>query len=317
MLDHCEQVSSVRLLAPKLDESLPSGSLRLTSAIGRLPTGSLLWSIEDLIIREGEWTLIQGSEGSGKTTLLRLLAGSWPVQEGTELRLGIEGKVVSDPASVTTTASSPDGACDAKEDKLDVQSDNASSCGSYHTREKLLTFVPVGAYRLRAGLRLKKAACYPQDEESFGDDEVVDALESVGLGKLLHESFVESGTLAQVPEDGAGRQAVAVGLPSAEPQKSWPALHSDDGDRMLSAGEAQRLELAHVLLTRPRWCFMDEPVSHVAEEDKPKLFEMLRAKLAGSSTLVTITHDVTALANIHDATLQLSDGELRKIVKAA
>ena len=41
------------------------GGLQLTSAKGRLPTGTLLWSIEDLFIQEDEWTLIRGTEGSG------------------------------------------------------------------------------------------------------------------------------------------------------------------------------------------------------------------------------------------------------------
>jgi len=75
------------LLAPKLDDML-DGGLRLTAAQGSLPNGNMLWSIEDLTIEEGAWTLVKGSEGSGKTTLLRLLAGAWPAQEGTELRLG-------------------------------------------------------------------------------------------------------------------------------------------------------------------------------------------------------------------------------------
>merc|ERR1719498_204352 len=91
MLRHCEQISKVRLLEPKVDTDMNSGNgggrLKLTSAKGRLPTGALLWSIEDLQIEEGQWTLVQGSEGTGKSTLMRLLAGAWPVQEGTELRI--------------------------------------------------------------------------------------------------------------------------------------------------------------------------------------------------------------------------------------
>merc|ERR1719326_2655911 len=109
------------------------------------------------------------------------------------------------------------------------------------------------------------------------------------------------------PEEGAGRQLVSEGSKANELDSSWPALHRDHGDRMLSAGESQRLELAHVLLKRPRWCFLDEPVSHVAEEEKEVLFSMLRSRLKGSSTLVTITHDVSALGTLHDATLELRE----------
>merc|ERR1712072_1212058 len=83
------------------------------------------------------------------------------------------------------------------------------------------------------------------------------------------------------------------------------ALMCDNGNRMLSDGESQRLQLAHVLLTKPRWCFLDEPVSHVAEDEKEVLFSLLRSRLKGSSTLVTITHDVSALGTLHDTTMEL------------
>lgn len=324
MLEHCEKVSDVRLLAPKLDADMAGGGLRLTSAKGRLPTGTVLWSIEDLAIGEGEWTLIQGSEGSGKTTLLRLLAGAWPVQEGTELRLGGEAcPEVRRPPPVKRYCRQ------AKASKGDTfwhtlvsrvwgayldSADAASDCDDEVVEEAkpTLSFVPVGAYRLRAGLHLKKAVCYPKDEEAFCDEAVVEALEAVGLGKLLTGVPSE----AEAPEEGTGRQIVAEG-PAPVSGSAWPALRSDQGDRMLSAGESQRLELAHVLLTRPRWCFLDEPVSHVGEEERAVLFSTLRSKLKGSSTLVTITHDVTSLASLHDATLELCGGQLRKIVSAA
>lgn len=281
MLDHCKKLNDVRLLAPQIDANMPRGGLQLTSAKGRLPTGTLLWSIEDLFIQEDEWTLIRGSEGSGKTTLLRLLAGAWPVQENTELLVGTNDK------------------------SKDNQEDS-----------KQLSFVPAGAYRLRAGLPLKQAVCYPHEEECFADDDVAEALEVVGLKKLLDEFPPESNKSdAEGPEEGAGRQRMASDAEKGT--SAWPALHSDHGDRMLSAGEAQRLELAHVMLTRPRWCFLDEPVSHIAEDDKAALFEILRSRLKGSSTLVTITHDVSSLTCFHDTSLELRGGELRKVAYAA
>lgn len=332
MLEHCEKVSSVRLLSPQFDADAADGSLRLTSAKGRLPTGTLLWSVEDLVIKEGEWTLIQGSEGSGKTTLIRLIAGAWPVQEGTELRLGTSGQ-----KSPSSKEEYNEGEEEKEEKEQNSGKPNVDGCLPCHdkyidgtgndgnpewydvkvktVRDEFLC-VPTGAYRLRSGLCLKKAVCYPDDADEFCDEEVAKALESVGLKKLLEVSSARREP--ETPEDGSGLNASAAeDGPDPEPIKEWPALHCDHGDRMLSNGESQRLELAHVLLTKPRWCFIDEPVSHVAEEEKEPLFTKIRAELKGSTTMVTITHDVSALTQIHDSALELRDGQLRKIRAAA
>jgi len=174
--------------------------------------------------------------------------------------------------------------------------------------KNLLSFVPVGAYRLRERLRLKKAVCYPDDEDVYGDEEVAEALEAVGLGKLLEAATPGAENLEE--EEAVNSSTVTSTTMSSS---SCPALYDDHGDRMLSAGEAQRLELAHVLLTRPQWCFLDEPVSHVKEEEREKLFSVLRSRLRGVSTLVTITHDVTALSPLHDSILELREGQLRRI----
>jgi len=311
MIENCEKVSTVRLLAPTLDGHLPGGSLKLTSAQGRLPTGTILWSIEDLTIEEGAWTLVQGSEGAGKSTLLKLLAGAWPAQEGTALRLG-QPTNVSSPETQPTESAGPEPNSDCKEPKTDCK-----NCTSDCSDERLnMLFVPVGAYRLRERLRLKKAVCYPDDEDTFNDEEVVDVLGAVGLSKLLEAYPTDPVTdaSASAPEEGIGRQVVGNRTEEAELLgTSWPALYDDHGDRMLSAGEAQRLELAHVLLTRPRWCFLDDPVSHVKVEERERLFGVLRERLRGVSTLVTITHDVTALSPLHDMLLELHDGQLRRV----
>merc|ERR1711972_1281667 len=98
----------------------------------------------------------------------------------------------------------------------------------------------------------KRAVCYPDPEDTFSDEAVCKALNAVGLSRFLDEAVVSAGK-GEV-EEGAGRNAMAVET------SRWPdaqvALYGDSGDRIMSAGESQRLELAHVLLARPRWCFL-------------------------------------------------------------
>jgi len=298
MIEHCEGVRSVRLLSPKLDSSIPDGCLKLAHAQGCLPTGDSLWSIKDIVFEEGAWTLVRGPEGSGKTTLMRLLAGTWPVQESTVLCLGKSKPASSsfpneDDSDISKDEETPSktddesklvaGAEDPTHRTMDKDSDNAPSMS--------MLFVPIGAHRLRTGLRLKQAVCYPRSDDDFTDEAVVEALKDVGLEKLLGSTVSE-----RVEGDTHSKHS--------------DALYGDHGDRALSAGESQRLELAHVLLTRPRWCFLDEPVSHVKEEEREPLFFMMRSRLKDHTTLVTITHDVTALSGIHDVHLELRDGKL-------
>lgn len=299
MIEHCEGVRSIRLLSPKMDSSIPDGCLKLAHAQGCLPTGASLWDIKDIVFEEGSWTLVRGPEGSGKTTLMRLLAGTWPVQESTMLCMG-----KSKPAS---SSFCEDSASDlSKDEKASSKNDEEGAASAS------MLFVPIGAHRLRVGLRLKQAVCYPRAEDEFSDDAVVEALKDVGLQKLLiSESKDGSGISLEsfserIAEAGDRQNDDKVG----EACDYSVALHGDHGDRALSAGESQRLELAHVLLTRPRWCFLDEPVSHVKEEEREPLFFMLRSRLKDYTTLVTITHDVTALSSIHDVQLELRDGKL-------
>ncbi|HEX9395357.1 MAG TPA: ABC transporter ATP-binding protein/permease [Burkholderiales bacterium] len=134
-----------------------------------------------------------------------------------------------------------------------------------------LLFLPQKPY-LPIGT-LKHAVCYPEDVNRFSTEEILAALQSVGL------------------------QHLAAGLERSE---NWA--------QVLSGGEQQRLAFARALLNRPDWLFLDEATAALPEEGQEALYKLLKERLPGT-TLVSIGHR-TALAAFHARRLQLREREL-------
>ena len=74
---------------------------------------------------------------------------------------------------------------------------------------------------------------------------------------------------------------------------------------VLSLGEQQRLAMARVLLTRPRWLFMDKASSALDEPTEERLYRLIIENLTGI-TLVSVGHRSTLQAH-HTRRLQLLD----------
>lgn len=126
-------------------------------------------------------------------------------------------------------------------------------------------YFPVGS--------LRGAVAYPANEEAFASDRIGDALELVGLPKLV----------SQLHQHG-----------------HW--------NRMLSLGEQQRLGLARALLHAPQYLFLDEATASLDEPSEAALYGLLREKLP-ATTIVSIGHRST-LEAFHQRNVALArDGD--------
>jgi putative ATP-binding cassette transporter len=129
-------------------------------------------------------------------------------------------------------------------------------------------YLPIGS--------LKHSVAYPEDADKFSDDEVREALQSVGLGHLATD---------------LGR--------------------SENWAQVLSGGEQQRLAFARTLLNRPDWLFLDEATASLPEEAQNELYRLLEQKLPGT-TLVSIGHR-ESLAAHHTRRLAWQGAELAPV----
>jgi putative ATP-binding cassette transporter len=124
-----------------------------------------------------------------------------------------------------------------------------------------LLFLPQKPY-LPIGT-LRRAVTYPADEAKFGDAQIKDALEAVGLAPLAA---------------------------NVERSENW--------SQVLAGGEQQRLAFARALLNQPDWLFLDEATASLAEEDQEELYRLLKERLP-RTTLVSIGHRASLRAH-HD-----------------
>ena len=120
-------------------------------------------------------------------------------------------------------------------------------------------YLPIGA--------LKRAVTYPADTASFGDRDVVDALQAVGLAHLASD---------------------------LERNENWA--------QVLSGGEQQRLAFARAVLNKPDWLFLDEATASLPEDAQDALYRLLEERLP-KTTLVSIGHRAS-LRGHHQRTLQ-------------
>jgi putative ATP-binding cassette transporter len=115
-----------------------------------------------------------------------------------------------------------------------------------------LLFLPQKPY-LPIGT-LKRAVTYPADTAKFGDRQIAEALEAVGLAQLAGD---------------------------LERSENWA--------QVLSGGEQQRVAFARVLLNEPDWLFLDEATASLPEDAQEALYRLLKQRLP-RTTLVSIGH---------------------------
>ena len=114
-------------------------------------------------------------------------------------------------------------------------------------------YLPIGS--------LKHAVCYPEDAARFSTEQIVAALQAVGLPQL-----------AEDPE------------------------RSENWAQVLSGGEQQRLAFARALLVKPDWLFLDEATASLPEDAQEALYRLLKEKLP-RTTLVSIGHRASLAAH--------------------
>ena len=116
-------------------------------------------------------------------------------------------------------------------------------------------YIPLGT--------LRDAVIYPSTSSDVTDDQVREALESVGLQYLSHELDQE-----------------------------------DNWAQRLSLGEQQRIAFARILVYRPDMIFLDEATSALDEAAEAHLYKVV-ANLPGQPTIISIGHRST-LKHLHD-----------------
>ena len=76
-----------------------------------------------------------------------------------------------------------------------------------------------------------------------------------------------------------------------------------DWNAILSLGEQQRLNIARVIIAKPKWLILDEPTASMDQELEKRLFNTLYKELP-NITLVTIGHS-PSLKDLHSRCIEV------------
>ena len=90
-----------------------------------------------------------------------------------------------------------------------------------------------------------------------------------------------------------------------------PEDRIDDAPRKFSGGMQQRLQIARVLVTRPRLVFMDEPTGGLDVSVQARLLDLIR-RLTHELSLATVivTHDLAVARLLADRTVVMQGGRI-------
>jgi len=119
-------------------------------------------------------------------------------------------------------------------------------------RDSKLLMLPQKAYVPLGTLR--RAATYPMAADSVADEQVKDALESVGLGHLIERMDEEA---------------------------PW--------EQTLSGGEKQRLAFARLIIHKPNLIVLDEATSALDPESQERLMHLINEKIP-EATVISVGH---------------------------
>ena len=91
-------------------------------------------------------------------------------------------------------------------------------------------------------------------------------------------------------------------------------------DKTLSGGERKKLELASILVMKPRLALLDEPDSGIDVESLERIFDAIKALKRAGTTVVLITHSLAVLNQAEHAFLMchgtiVDKGRIPKIAR--
>ena len=85
----------------------------------------------------------------------------------------------------------------------------------------------------------------------------------------------------------------------------------DDYPHTFSGGMQQRLQLARVLVTKPRLIFMDEPTGGLDVSVQAKLLDLLRSLVRNYHlSVILVTHDIGVVRLLADCLLVMKNGRI-------
>jgi putative ATP-binding cassette transporter len=148
---------------------------------------------------------------------------------------------------------------------------------------------------------LAEALAYPEQRESYGEAELLSALQDVRL-----EELVRPGPASE-REEPAPAAAGSADMDTAGLQQGLENV--DNWSARLSPGMQQRLALAHVILRQPRVLFLDEATSGCSSQAATELYNKVMERLPEGSMIISISHDEATLAPLHDVHISITVDE--------
>ncbi len=127
---------------------------------------------------------------------------------------------------------------------------------------------------------------------------------SAGIG-LVHQH------LSLVPSFTVREQLALAGWSSPTLPESLAAdLRGDEIIEQLPLGRRQRVEIAKVLVTKPKVLLLDEPTSILAPSEVGALFAILESLRSAGIAIVIVTHKLREVMTISDRIVVMTDGKI-------
>lgn len=157
---------------------------------------------------------------------------------------------------------------------------------------------------------LRAALAYPESTKTYNTQDMEDVLKATGLERLLTPNFYNSQprSLEEFDDNESGcKNHHVLEHEALDRCASW--YHA------LSPEQLQRLQFAHMLLLKPQLVVMDEALSSLDKKSYESLYNLLGEFLPEGATVVTISHDASVYAPLHDKhlTIQGEDGAKRLV----